>query len=166
MINQNTLCNTYVDIQDNNDACPEGNNLSGKVLGLVDTEICEEVSDVSVDLVGSGFEIEITSEEGTYAFPEMPLGGAYIVSPEKDIDPMNGVTTLDLVMIQKHILSLELLDSPYKHIAADINADKSISANDLLELRKMILGINENFESNTSWRFVDKKYNFQDPMNL
>lgn len=159
------FCNTYVDIQDNNDACPEGNNLSGKVLGLVDTEISEEVSDVSVDLVGSGFEIEITSEEGTYAFPEMPLGGAYIVSPEKDNDPMNGVTTLDLVMIQKHILSLELLDSPYKHIAADINADKSISANDLLELRKMILGINENFESNTSWRFVDKKYNFQDPMN-
>jgi len=95
----------------------------------------------------------------------MPMGGAYTVTPEKNIDAINGVSTLDLVLIQKHILGLDILDSPYKMIAADINNSNSISGADIVELRKLILGEQAEFSNNDSWRFIDKSYDFLDDGN-
>ena len=46
-----------------------------------------------------------------------------VIEPYKDINPTNGVTTFDIIQIQKHILALELLDSEYKKIAANANND-------------------------------------------
>lgn len=84
------------------------------------------------------------------------------VSPEKNDDPLNGVSTLDAVLIQRHILGIEKLNSAFKLIAADINKDGKITAADLTELRKLILGTNSAFFNNKSWRFVDKAYRFAD----
>jgi hypothetical protein len=55
------------------------------------------------------------------------------------------------VKLQRHILGLELLDSPYKLIAADINNDRRINGQDLVELRKLILGIYTELPQNDSW---------------
>jgi len=84
----------------------------------------------------------------------------YTVSPEKDMEPLNGVSTFDLVLISKHILGLDKLDSPYKHIAADVNRSGTITAYDLVQLRQLILNIKTEFANNDSWRFVDANYNF------
>jgi len=75
------------------------------------------------------------------------------------------VSTLDLVLIQKHILGIELLDSPYKILAADIDNDKQITAIDLVELRKLILATYEDLPNNESWRFIPKSTVFADPQN-
>jgi hypothetical protein len=48
-------------------------------------------------------------------------------------------------------------------IAADANNSESVSAIDLVELRKLILGIYTELPNNTSWRFVDAAYEFVDP---
>jgi hypothetical protein len=79
---------------------------------------------------------------------------------------MNGVSTADLVAIQRHLLGMKELDSPYKIIAADANNSKDITARDISELRKLILGIQTEIPGNTSWRFVDKNYQFnqQNPL--
>jgi len=74
------------------------------------------------------------------------------------------VSTLDLVMIQRHILGLQELDSPYKIIAGDVTNDEKLSASDLLALRKLILGITNDF-NNKSWRFVNGAYDFPDPID-
>ncbi|MBK7697809.1 MAG: T9SS type A sorting domain-containing protein [Saprospiraceae bacterium] len=55
------------------------------------------------------------------------------------------------------------MSSPYKLIAADVNNNKSIAASDLTELRKLILGVNKEFATNSSWRFVDGSKKFADP---
>jgi len=68
-------------------------------------------------------------------------------------------------LIQKHILGLELLENPYKHIAADINRSNSISAADIVQLRKLILGESDAFENNESWRFIDELHEFESPSN-
>jgi hypothetical protein len=39
------------------------------------------------------------------------FGSDYTVTPTKDNDPLNGVSTFDLVLINKHILGLEPLNS-------------------------------------------------------
>ena len=57
------------------------------------------------------------------------------------------------------------MNSPYKIIAADANKSGNVTALDLIEIRKLILGINTRFPNNTSWRFVDQNYSFPDPFN-
>jgi hypothetical protein len=95
----------------------------------------------------------------------MPVGGNYSISAAKNNDYKNGVSTLDLVEIQKHLLGIKDLSSPYKMLAADANNSESITAIDLIELRKLILGIYSELPNNSSWRFVDKTYSFPDPYN-
>ena len=73
---------------------------------------------------------------------------------------------MDLVKIQRHILGLESLNSPYKLIAADINGDTEIKAHDLVELRKLILGVITNLPTNESWRFVDSDQELTMDMDL
>ena len=72
---------------------------------------------------------------------------------------------MDLIMISRHILGIETLDSPYRLIAADVDQSGTITSFDIVELRKLILMINDEFPNNTSWRFVDGSYVFANPTN-
>ena len=47
-------------------------------------------------------------------------------------------------------------------IAADINNNDDISVLDLIELRKLILGLYDKLPNNTSWKFVPKSHTFTD----
>ena len=62
--------------------------------------------------------------------------------------------------MSKHILGVQPLNSPYKMIAADVNNSQTITTLDLIQLRKLILNIDTEFQNNTSWRFVNADYNF------
>ncbi len=152
---------TFIDIQDNNNICPPDPPRVATVSGILATETDAVVEDVFVSLGGSELHA-MTSAAGRFDFRNMAAGGSYSVNPEKNDDHINGVSTLDLVMIQRHILSIDKLNSPYKLIAADANKDGKITAADLVELRKLILGTTTSFANNKSWRFVDKGYTFQD----
>ena len=103
-----------------------------------------------------------TDVAGLYEFTNaIPFAGNYTLLPSPgNKAPLNGVTTYDLVLISKHILGWEPLNSPYKMIAADANKSGSITSFDIVELRKLILGIYDELPENTSWRFVDAKYQF------
>ena len=65
----------------------------------------------------------------------------------------------------RHILSVKPLDSPYKMIAADIDNNKAVTTLDMIQLRRLILGVETEFANNTSWRFIDANYKFPDPKN-
>ena len=119
--------------------------------------------DVQIELEGSDMPVYMSDAQGRYDFGEMETGGSYNIIPVKDINPLEGVSTLDLILIQRHVLGLEKLDSPYKLIAADINNDGKISAADIIQLRKLLLGIFDRFPENTSWQMVDKGYSFPIP---
>ena len=137
------------------------------VTGSVQTDAGADVAQVTVEVqdLGQGLPVGIddTDTDGLFATPDLPTCEGYRVIPEKDIDHQNGVTTLDLVDIQKHILGIQVFTSPYQHIAADANHSNSVSTLDMVEIRKVILLLNPTFPSNTSWRFVDATYTFEDP---
>jgi hypothetical protein len=65
---------------------------------------------------------------------------------------LNGISTLDLVLITKHILGTQILKTPQALLAADVNNNGAISIADVVELRSLILGQTLNFSNNTSWR--------------
>jgi hypothetical protein len=78
-------------------------------------------------------------------------------------DAVNGVSTFDLVTITKHILGVEALDSPYKLLAADVNNSQSITTSDLIQIRKLILNIDDEFSQSSSWIFFSKDHSFENP---
>jgi len=141
-----------------------GDNLRVIVEGDIYTENYENVEDVEVTLM-NGNTVDMTDTDGHYAFDDMPMGGQYMIDPIKDVDYLNGVSTLDLVYIQRHILNIEQLDSPYKIIAADANNSQTVTAIDLIELRKLILGVQDELPLNNSWRFVDADHQFLDALD-
>ncbi len=95
----------------------------------------------------------------------IPPTADLIITPAKNDNPINGVSTYDLVLISRHILGLDTIESLYKLIAADANKSGTITTFDIVELRKLILGIYQKLPSNTSWRFMDASYVFSNPLN-
>jgi hypothetical protein len=160
------FCVTYVEVQDNRKVCPGAGSLNtGSIAGTVATEGAAKIEGVSVNLSGHTSMTTITPSTGTFAFANLSKGSDFTVTPLLDKNHLNGVSTFDLILIQKHILGVQLLQTPYKMIAADVNNSKSITTLDMIQLRKLILSIDQNFANNTSWRFVDATYRFPDPSN-
>lgn len=157
-----SFCETVISIQDNNAVCQLP---SAKIKGLVVTETGAPVQLTSLVLSGDVSDTTANEATGYFEFPELPVGGNYLITPAKDVFPLNGVSTFDLIFIRRHILNIQPLNSPYKIIAADINRSGSISAFDIVLLSKLILQIDTDFTSNTSWRFVDASFVFPNPSN-
>ena len=158
------FCETYLLIQPGTDACPGASTAS--INGQITTEASNTVEYVNVDLSSANGNLPAfkTGVDGKYAFGNVLMSQNYVVKPNRNDDYTNGVSTLDILAIQKHILGIEQLNTPYKVIAADVNADDKITAVDLVELRKLVLGIYDELPNNTSWRFVPKTYAFADAM--
>ena len=106
-----------------------------------------------------------TPQSGMYGFQFLQPGYDYSITPELDENYLNGVSTFDLILMAKHILGTQPLDSPYKMIAADINNSGTITTLDAIQLRKLILNIDLEFSNNTSWRFIPQAYDFPVPSN-
>jgi len=156
------FCKTLIIIQDNQNICPNKGPLKGTITGNIRTSSGVETKPVDVMLYQNGSMMRQMSGS-PYSFGDLKLNQSYQVSPDRNDDALNGVTTNDIVKIQKHILGLAEITDPYKLLAADVNATKSITASDMAELRKLILGINSEFKHVRSWTFVPSEYKFQDP---
>ncbi len=156
-------CQTSVLVEDNLGLCNEDPLIA--LGGAITTEASQGIQDVQVSLSGSNSTMAMTGPDGSYQFPSVVEGGDFTIVPSKDVNPLNGVSTFDLVLISKHILGIQPLGSPYKIIAADANHSNSVTTFDLVEIRKLILFINEEFPNNTSWRFVKKDFVFPNPGN-
>ena len=151
------FCETYVNVQDNMGAC-EGLELqSAIVAGTVMDWKGNTVE--AVQVTASNADAVMTPTNGQYAF-NLLMNADYTITPAKDVQPLNGVSTFDLVLISKHILGLTQFSNPYQYIAADVNQSGSVTAFDMVQLRRLILNLDTEFINNTSWKFVETKYQF------
>lgn len=149
-------CVTYVDVQDNMGAC-EGRELQvAKVEGTISDWKGNTLEAVQVTTADNFI---MTTPNGQFSF-ELPMNVDYTVTPQKDVRPLNGVSTFDLVLISKHILGSRTFNDPHQFIAADVNQSGSITAFDMVQLRRLILNLDTEFANNTSWKFVEAKYQF------
>ncbi|MFK7978886.1 MAG: peroxidase family protein [Saprospiraceae bacterium] len=137
---------------------------SAQLQGVVTNEFGATVLNVDIELTdGSNQVIASTIANGGFQVSDVSTCEDIIVRLDKKDNYSNGITTLDMVLILKHILNIEAFDSPYQFIAADVNKSNSISAADLVAIRKVILGTTKTFPNNNgSWRFIDADYNFLD----
>ena len=134
--------------------------ISGSIRTAAGTMI--ESADIIINSALAGYPKIYNTDSGLYAFDENPLSRNYIIKVEKDDDYLNGVSTLDLVLIQQHVLGLQSFDDPYKVIAGDTNNDNKITASDIVMLRRLILGLITELPDNSSWRFINASDEFAD----
>lgn len=160
-------CTTTLRIDDTNDVCPDVNSSIIAIEGSTKNVKDKAIANVDVILAAPHPEYpvtDVTPISGAYNF-EVPQFYDYTIKPTKDKNYLNGVTTLDIVLIQKHILGINTITDPYVLIAADVNKDCKVTGTDLIHLRKLILGLydGDKLPNNLSWRFVDAKHTFADP---
>ncbi len=151
-------------------ACnPVAENTSTRIYGSIESEIGNPIQQVQLQLNSNTLAeyplSTFTDDDGYYSFASNPLSHQYELIASKADKASTGVSTLDMLLIQQHLLNTELLDSPYKIIAADVNNDAKISATDILELRNVILGLTEAFSGGYEWKFIDEDYEFLNQKN-
>lgn len=162
-------CSVAIILQDNTgDVCPDQTGNLAFVSGRITTEDNRSVQGATVSIYkGDNMYKQTTSQNaGNYVIANIFMGDNYKVEAVRNGIFLNGVSTLDLVMIQRHILNLESFNSAYKTIAADVNNDSKVTAADLIAIRKAILGELQSFPNGQkSWRFVDAAQTFADVRN-
>lgn len=160
------FCVTYLLVQDNRKVCPEGASYTGEINGLITTRDAEPLAGVNVQISGQqANQSQNSGATGKFNFAKLQLGGDFTLTPQYDKAHLNGVSTFDLVQIQKHILGTKLLTDPYQIIAADVNNSRSITTIDLIQVRKLVLGLDNKFASVPSWKFIPLAYVFPNPSN-
>ncbi len=136
------------------------------VAGMVFNEKYQPMPNVEVQMEDAGnMAYAYTSADGYFQFSDVPSGASCLLKPVKNDDLLNGVTTFDLVLLSRHILGTQLLSSPYKIIAADVNNSGAVTTFDAVQLRKAILHIADEFPNNNSWRFIRSGHEFSDLAN-
>ncbi len=162
------FCQVEIVIQDNDDTCID-QDPDGIIKGNLRTTSGDRVNGVEVeykDLQSVYVGTTMTNEAGKYTsnatFDNVP----YFVTPRKMDELTNGVTSLDLVLIQRHVLGFAEFEDPYQIIASDMNATNSVSSADIVMLRKVVLGIiSELPNNNMPWRFVSEDWIFMDTLS-
>lgn len=154
-------CVTAIFITDaDDDDCATAN---AEVAGYIQTADGENIEQVEVQIDDPTMPTIFTAFDGFFNFVGLGSNQAYTITPKKDIADDNGISTFDMVMMQRHILGVSKLESPYLMMAADVNESGSISTGDMLELRRLILGINDGLTKTDSWKFIPADYTFSDP---
>ncbi|MCC6816319.1 MAG: HYR domain-containing protein [Saprospiraceae bacterium] len=159
-------CNTIIVVQDNQNIC-ENVGTFRNVSGEIRTPAGISTGQVTVDLYEQGqlHQSKSTTSNGLYKFDNLIDGYNYILKPTRNDNHLNGVSTADIVKIQKHILGKEFMYSPFQLIAADVNNSKSITSADISEIRKLILGVIPEFSKVPSWKLLEYPTEFEDPSN-
>ena len=132
--------------------------------GAIRTPAGVPVAEIPLTLQGDGFFAAAESgPDGRFLFEDLPGNNYFTLTPANNAKWLNGLTTFDLVLISKHILGLDTLDTPFQLIAADANRSGTVTTFDIVQFRKVILGISDTVPGNTSWRFMDASYVFPNP---
>lgn len=139
------------------------NSLAGRVIAPANSGFFKNVNKVDLKISLDTLLQTQTLPNGNYEFKNLAYG-SYKIKPFKNNDSIksNGVSSIDVILIQNHILNKIKLNSAYKIIAADVNNDKAISSIDIIFIKRLILGIDTTFRGSRTWAFVDSSFTFID----
>lgn len=153
-------CSVFVLVQRADNACVSDNN--GSIGGRVLSQNGGTFASVAVTLDSLTIATDL---DGSFLFSNLFSGNDYTVSAGSDtyVSHSQGVSTFDLVLITQHILGQVPLTSAYQLLAADANNDEQVTVQDLIAIRRLILGYDDAYPNNTAYRFVDEDFVF--PLN-
>ncbi len=164
--NNGMFCETSLFIQDSNEDCTIEDSsfaLAGQIQSLKEQKMTDV--QVKVDARLSEYPKSVlTNNNGVYRIEQNQALEQYTITPAFEDDMTNGVSTIDLVMLQQQILGINELESPYLILAGDANEDGTLTVADIVAWRNLILGIDKRSGLN-SWYFIPKEFSFFDDTN-
>lgn len=156
------FCDVIMRVQNNHgeEVCPLDPEELSVIGGPLTTEDNLPVENVSVLAESNSLpdQTQSTDESGLYQFM-FAREETVTITPSKDGDDMNGVSTADLLPLFFHANGSSLLSSPYLQLAADMNRDGFINGADVIVHRDLLLGNITELDVD-SWRFVRSDYEF------
>jgi hypothetical protein len=159
-------CEAPLEIFDNGNNLCEDQMTGLSVSGLIFTEELVGTDNVSVVLMANATAEaqQFTDVSGEFRFEGLDGDQAYTLEMNRNTRFDDGLTTLDLLLMQRHILGLGLLDTPYKIIAGDIDNNGRITTGDLVKMRRVILGVDNTFgDAQANWKFIPADHQFANP---
>ncbi len=111
------------------------------------------VSNILIKVEGTMSKEIYTDSSGQFTLPVVSREGTITLKPRKNTKVANGVTAIDLLLIQKHLLNIQPFTESHQLIAADVSGNEQITGTDLLLIQKLLLGINSSFPGRQSWTF-------------
>jgi hypothetical protein len=153
-----SYCVTYLKLNDTRKVCPQsitqGHMLSGELRrprgeSVGGAEVNTEALEVNYHSA------ERTDERGAHS-QMVPGGVSYELSASKDGEALPGLSTLDILKVQRHIVGVEKITCPYGLIAADVNGDGRIDVLDVRQMRDILLGRQYNFSTGNTWIMVSE----------
>ncbi len=151
-------CTTFIKINDNSGACSNMNIVQGLVTTF--TEIALPQAEAAMFKVMPNQTLDDDMESMSDATGHFTLGFGTtqydrMIKLSRKGKKMEGVSTLDLIALQRHINGQQPITEPYKLYAADLDGNGRVGANDLLLLKKALLGAYKvpGFQGNLSWVF-------------
>lgn len=163
------VCTTYVILQDNLGMCPKDTTVGNfTISGNITTEGKLPVANALVTFEQTDHKMSsvTTTTQGAYTSGKFNAQDKITIIPSKEVDMLEGVNSQDYIALFNHVTGKELITSPYKLLAADINGDNKLDIQDVFELGNLILLKGENTPDHMhSWRFVDAHYQFKNPAN-
>lgn len=162
------FCRVQIVIQDNNDIC--GDQFpDGIIKGNLRTIAGDRINGVEIeykDVQETYIDTTSTNETGKYTTAATFDNVPYYVTPRKMDELTNGVTSLDLVLIQRHVLGFAEFSDPIQIIASDMNGSNTVSSADIVLLRKVVLGIKSELPNgDMPWRFIPEGWTFMDTLS-
>lgn len=154
-------CITTIWVQDNMYTCAKGIAQDVRVQTLTMTG--NSIEGVWIMLDGKDEPIAFSEQDGKAFLQGIPLDENITVRPVKKNDPMKHISTLDVIMLHKHILGLKKIKNPYTLIAADVDGNQKINVGDVHLLQDWILNFGLIPDKNRNWRFVQAEYVFPNP---
>ena len=128
-------------------------NLSGNISTITDLPM----AGVDIEIIAGETTFRTTTDEaGNYTLENVPTLEGVQIRLTKEDNHVNGVSSLDIVLMSRHILGLAPFNNPNQYIAMDTNKSGSITAFDLIQIRRLILGLETVFPNNEAWRFIEK----------
>ena len=135
-------CRVMLTIGDNENVCEDMNPLSGAVTSFSGAPVTQ--ASVQLYKVMHDSSMLMDTEDAT------DIDGAYLtgfgttdynrmLKVEKNGFPLEGISSLDLLMLKQHVLGVQVITDPAMLYAADIDGSGHVGVNDLLMLRDAFL---------------------------
>lgn len=137
-------------------------SISGRIMWNASIPFSDQVT---VTLF-KGDQIVAISTENEFSFTNLEEGEVYTVYPYSEADGRNGLSTLDIVSVEKYVSGENTFDL-YQKIAADVNKDNQINLIDRDIMKNCIISSPKIYEcpgyrfvsqehDDTNFRFIDK----------
>ena len=146
-------CTVRVYVQDPEEVCngcAVGDDLT--INGAVLTPGGAPLTGVTI-LAGEANGTTVTDAAGSYELGGR-VGGSYVLSASSEADPRAGLSTIDVLILQYHLLGIRVITDPHLLLAADLDRDGALTSSDLILLQALVLGREEFYPSGSTWRFV------------